>query len=524
MSRATSRGQQERELKFTPGPSFRAGEVIRRLPDLHAGTPSERTLHATYFDTADLRLARTGASLRWRDDEGWMVKLPSAGSGSSSAEGGDVLARDEILVEGAAPGHESGIPAEALDLVYAVARTAPVEVVAKLVTVRNRVDLFDADDRKVAEMVDDEVSVLDGSQLVTRFREIEVEFTKHAGPDLPREVAAAMKAGGAGKPDPVPKIVRALGQRAGDAPDLREPEPLDEAALPIDVLRAAVVRSTRRLVAHDPGVRHGDDMEEVHQARVATRRLRSDLRTFGAVVDHEWSDALRDELKWLGGLLGAVRDTDVLLERLERRLGTLDDIDEDAGHRLLAGLHAKRDAARDELLAAMRAPRYLELLDRLHRACRRIPGPRDASDLGVEVTDLVHKPWRKLRKAADKLRDDSPDPELHHVRILAKRCRYAAEAVAPAVGKDASRFAKRVTNLQDVLGEHQDAVIAGQWLREHADDTVRAEGAAGAAAVAFVAGELAMLEQAAADASRELWPEAWHQARAKRLRKWMRAS
>jgi CHAD domain-containing protein len=520
MSRATSRGEQERELKFSPGPSFRAGDVIGRLSGLHAGTPSERTLHATYFDTADLRLARTGASLRWRDDEGWMVKLPS--DGSDGADGGGLLARDEILVEGEAPGQGSGIPADALDLVYAVARSAPVEPVAKLVTVRNKVDLFDADDRKVAEMVDDEVSVLDGADLVTRFREVEVELTKHATPDLAAEVVAAMKAGGAGKPDPVPKIVRALGKRAAEAPDLGEPETLDEAAFPIDVLRAAVVRSTHRLVAHDPGVRHGGDMEDVHQARVATRRLRSDLRTFDAVVDPEWCDALRDELKWLGGLLGAVRDTDVLLERLERRLGTLDGVDEDAGHRLLAGLHAKRDAARDELLAAMRAPRYLELLERLHRAGRRIPGPPDASDLDVEVTDLVRKPWRKLHKGADKLRDDSPDPELHHVRILAKRCRYAAEAVAPAVGKDASRFAKRIAELQEVLGEHQDAVIAGEWLREHASDTLRTEGGAGAAAVAFVAGELAMLEQAAAEASRELWSEAWHQARAKRLRKWMR--
>jgi CHAD domain-containing protein len=518
MSHRTSSGEHERELKFTPGPAFRAGDVIGHLADLHAGSPSERTLHATYYDTADLRLARAGASLRWRDDEGWMVKLPTA----ESAGGAELLTRDEIRVEGEPPERGGDVPAAALDLVYAIARSAPIAVVAKLVTVRNRVDLFDADDRKIAEMVDDEVSVFDGADLVARFREIEVELTKRAGPDLADELVTAMKAAGAGQPDPVPKIVRALGARAAGAPDLREPDAVDEASLPIEVLRAAVVRSTHRLVAHDPGVRHGDDMEDVHQARVATRRLRSDLRTFGAVVDHEWSEALRDELKWLGGLLGAVRDTDVLLERLEHRLATLDTVDEAAGHRLLAGLHAKRDAARDELLTAMRAPRYLELLDDLHRACRRIPGPLDAGDLGMEVTDLVRKPWHKLRKAADKLRDDSPDPELHHVRILAKRCRYAAEAVAPAVGEDAGRFAKKVTKLQDVLGEHQDAVIAGQWLREHASDTAHTDGEEGAAAVAFVAGELAMLEQAAAEASRELWPAAWRRARAKRLRNWMK--
>lgn len=499
--------EQERELKFTPGPSFRAGDVIERLPGLRPGDPSTRTLHASYYDTADLRLARTGASLRWRDDQGWMVKLP--------VTGGDLLTRDEITVEG-----EPGVvPASALDLVHALVRSAPLDAVAKLVSVRNRVDLFDADDRKVAEMVDDEVSVLDGNHLLSRFREVEVELTKHAGTDLADELVAALRAAGAGRPDPVPKIVRALGPRAAEPPDLGEPEELDEASFPVDVLRAAIVRSTRRLVAHDPGVRTGHDMEDVHQARVATRRLRSDLRTFAGVVDHEWSDALRAELQWLGDLLGAVRDTDVLLERLERRLATLESADEEAGHRLLDGLHAKRDSARDELLAAMRGPRYLALLDRLHDAARRVPGPLDARDLGVEVADLVRPPWHKLRRAADALDDASPDPDLHHVRILAKRCRYAAEAVAPAIGPEAARFAKQVAALQDVLGEHQDAVIAGQWLRQHASDVT----GEGAAAVAFVAGELAMLELAAADASRELWPEAWHQARAKRLRRWMRS-
>ena len=511
---------QEREFKFTPGPSFRAGDVFDRLPGLRTGEPSNRTLHATYYDTADLRLARTGASLRWRDDQGWMVKLPTTGSAGSGGNGG-LLTRDEITVDAepdATPGTPGTPPAAALDLLYALARSAPVEMVAKLVTVRNRVDLFDADDRKVAEMVDDEVSVLDGAHLLARFREVEVELTKHAGPDLGDEVVAALRAAGAGRPDPVPKIVRALGPRAAEPPDLGEPESLDEASLPVDVLRAAIVRSTRRLVAHDPGVRSGLDMEDVHQARVATRRLRSDLRTFAAVVDHEWSDSLRNELQWLGALLGGVRDADVLLERLERRLSTLESVDEEAGQRLLDGLHATRDAAREELLAEMRAPRYLALLDRMHDACHRVPGPLDAGDLGVEVTDVVLAPWRKLRKAADDLGAHSPDPELHRVRILAKRCRYAAEAVAPAVGPDAARFAKQVAALQDVLGEHQDAVIAGQWLRRHANDVA----GDGAAAVAFVAGELAMLEQAAADASRELWPGAWRAARGKELRRWMR--
>jgi CHAD domain-containing protein len=243
--------------------------------------------------------------------------------------------------------------------------------------------------------------------------------------------------------------------------------------------------------------------------------LRSDLRTFRRVVDATWNAALTDELRWIGGLLGAVRDTDVLLERLEGRLVALGTADSDAAVGLLDGLRAKRTIARDALLVAMRDERYLTLLDRLIDASRHVPGPIDASDLGVEITDLVHQPWKKLRAAADALDLDSPDPELHAVRILAKRCRYAAEAVAPAEGKPARKFAAAVAALQEVLGEHQDAVIAAQWLREHATD------GSGTAASAFVAGELATLERAAADASRELWPDVWHAARAPELRKWL---
>jgi CHAD domain-containing protein len=99
------------------------------------------------------------------------------------------------------------------------------------------------------------------------------------------------------------------------------------------------------------------------------------------------------------------------------------------------------------------------------------------------------------------------------VRIRAKRARYAAEAVAPAIGKEAKRFASAVADLQEVLGEHQDAVVAGDWLREHLP--------VHDAEAAYVAGRLAAIERDEADASREHWPEAWEGARKRSLRRWM---
>jgi CHAD domain-containing protein len=102
----------------------------------------------------------------------------------------------------------------------------------------------------------------------------------------------------------------------------------------------------------------------------------------------------------------------------------------------------------------------------------------------------------------DLLADDPTDAELHGVRIGAKRCRYAAEACAPSLGKQTRRLARATKALQEVLGELSDAVAAERWLREWAERT-------GSRSGAFAAGELAMLERAAADRARSRWPKAW---------------
>jgi CHAD domain-containing protein len=495
----TPASQEERELKFAPAPDVELVEVLAEC-DLHVEETGTEHLHATYYDTPDLRLTRAGASLRHRED-GWTVKLP----GTSDV----ALVRTELHVDGPA----GDPPPAAVDLVHALAREAPLELVAHIDTVRHSVALRDDHGAVVAEAVDDSVSVHDAICPDTTFRELEVEFADEASAKLVTRIAGQLRDAGAGSPHHVPKIVRALGPRALDAPDLTPPGELDFASTPTEVLRAALARSTARLLAHDPGVRLGGDDEDVHQARVATRRMRSDLRTFRRVLDPEWDESLRAELKWFGGVLGAVRDADVLLARLEQRVEELPEADRPAGSRVLDILRTKRGHARDELLAAMRSDRYVALLERLLAAARSVPPSTDGADFELEVSDLAVKPWKKLRAAVHALGDEPPDPELHQVRIRAKRARYAAEAVMPAVGNAPKRFAKAVADLQDVLGEHQDAVVAGQWLREHVPPD---DGEA-----AFVAGQLAVLEAAAAQTSRDAWPAAWAAARRPKLRRWM---
>jgi CHAD domain-containing protein len=133
-----------------------------------------------------------------------------------------------------------------------------------------------------------------------------------------------------------------------------------------------------------------------------------------------------------------------------------------------------------------------------------------ASDV---LADVVRKPWRHLRNAVEALDDPAPDEALHDVRKRAKRCRYAAEAVAGVVGKPAREFAKAVAEVQEVLGEHQDAVVAREWLGKTAADLP--------AAAAYAAGMLAGMEITAASQARDAFPATWKVAAKKRLRAWL---
>lgn len=285
-----------------------------------------------------------------------------------------------------------------------------------------------------------------------------------------------------------------------------ELEPLirvDDGATGLDVLRAAVAASTIRLVSHDPIARIGEDPEGVHQARVAVRRLRSDLRSFRPLVDRRWTDALRIELRWLGGLLGPVRDSEVLGARLRERIQRMATLELAPAKVLLDGLEVERMTARRRLLEGLDSRRYQELVVRLVRAALepvRRGGSVDqpARDLG----SLMDRPWAELSARAAALGSGSSDAALHAARIHAKRVRYGAEALSPAFGKRAVRFAAAAEALQEVLGEHQDAVVAMAWLAERGIGT-------DAPPVAFSAGRLAEQECLARDRARKRWPAAW---------------
>jgi CHAD domain-containing protein len=304
--------------------------------------------------------------------------------------------------------------------------------------------------------------------------------------------------------------------------------PRDAAAMPVPVVsegraiavvRRAIDVSLQRLLAADPVARIGHDTEGVHQARVATRRLRCDLRTFAPLLDAEWASSLREEVRWLGEQLGVAREAEVLLGHLRERARALPPEIELAVAPLLDVAVEDREAAQAHVLDVLRSSRYLGLVDRLVLAAmapRIRPGA--AAVKTRDLTRLARRPWTRLRRDYHALGPEPSDPALHALRIRAKRARYAVEAVADAVGGAAPHaLAARLTDLQDVLGAHQDAVVAQSWLAARVTDPAIPR----SGPEIYAAGMLAGLLRADAIASAGELAGVWHRLNRPRLRSWL---
>ena len=503
----------ESEIKLEASPSLRLpnlagvaeGITARRLPTVRQ--------RATYWDTAELRLARNGITLRHRIEtargkskEGWTLKLPEAVDGVA-------VVRQEISW----PGPSGDVPPEAAALVRAIRRGAPLRPVATVETERARVQLRDGSGGAVAEVDDDNVVATGSHRRSNRFREIEVELAEGAPPGLLEAVGARLKQAGAVDGSSRPKVFRALGPRAQQPPDIVVPI-LDRRARLVDVVAASIAVGVSTLAGHDPGIRLGNDIEHVHKARVATRQLRSDLRTFRPVLDRDWVNRVREELRWLADGLAEVRDADVLIEELRRQAASLPEADAAAADGLMSQLSAGRERANQRLLTILDSDRYLRLLNALTAAAATPPLDPSAADPDAPahslVPSLVRKPWKRLRKTVRDLGDHPPDEGLHLVRKRAKAARYAAETAGLVIGKPARKLAEALENLQEVLGELHDAVVAEAWLRQSGIQSQPPQ--------TLVAGQLIERERQRQATYRAAWPKAWRETTNKHLRAWIK--
>ena len=480
---------------------------LDELPQVNGTSgPDEQQLEAEYYDTDDLRLLRAGITRRRRrggSDAGWHLKLPE-GPGT----------RREIRLP---QGQRRQVPRELAQLVRVYTRGAALRPVARLTTRRQTLVLLGEGGESLAEVASDDVSAqtMGDSTTISQWRELEVELT---GGDrrLLKAADALLRRDGLRPAGRSAKLQRAL---AGQLPEPAEPPRLTPASPAGQVVLAYLRDQAETLKSLDPMVRR-DEPDAVHQMRVATRRLRSTLRSFKRVIGR--GDHLAAELKWLGGVLGGARDAEVLDEHLLASLRTV------PVEQLLGPVEARvqihfapvRADARTALLAALDSQRYFSLLDEMDQLIAEPRfGPQGARRAGRVLPREVRRPYRKTGQWMARARRAEPGPPrdvaLHQARKAAKRARYAGEVAAPAFGRKAARFTAQVKSLQSVLGAHQDAVIARQAERELGIEAHLA------GENAFTYGLLYERENCDAQKLRARARQAWKKASRPRYRNWM---
>ncbi|MEU8588128.1 CYTH and CHAD domain-containing protein [Streptomyces sp. NPDC048664] len=418
-------------------------------------------LDATYFDTADQRLAAARLTLRRRTgggDAGWHLKLPVADG-----------VRDEIH----APLSDD-LPPSLAGLVRSHVRDAPLVPVVRLRSARDIRHLVDADGTLLAEVSLDRVRAdrLGAGKGRAQWTEIEVELADGGDPAFLDKVDKKLRKAGVSRSSSPSKLARALEETgARTTPSRAVAGEIPPVTAGDHVL--AYVRAQRdAIVTLDSAVRR-DVLDSVHSMRVATRRLRSTFRSFGGILDRDVTDPIADELKWLAGELGVDRDREVLTDLLTAALSALPRtlVAGPVHERLTTWSTARHDGARQGLIAVLDGERYLDLLNALDALAADPPLLKAAAKPPAKaVTKAVRRDFRKLAHLVGQALDLPPgsdrDLAMHAARKKAKRTRYAAEAAAPALGKPARALVTSMKSLQTLLGEHQDSVMARNTLRE----------------------------------------------------------
>jgi CHAD domain-containing protein len=464
-------------------------DVDWAVPDLTALLPAGAVLEqhpvsfsSRYFDTAGGHLLRHGVTLRLRTgdaENGWQLNIPD---GAARAEMGTAV-----------DGNGRAVPAQLRELVYGVARGAQLRLVATLVTARTVTRVVSPAGDVLAEIDDDLVTATrpGPDAQPTCWRVVDVE-PGTGDEQLLAGIRQRLADAGAVVVPARPKLARVL----GDQPPIYAHRGKRARTLG-DVVRNYLHEQHAALLAGDVALRRGQ--AAIHATRVATRRYRSVLRVFADLFEPDQAAALDAELAWYAGLLGTVRDGEVLTKHLAQTLGTLP-AQVDVGPmtaQLDDYLAAEQDSARRLLLRQMRSRRYRALLATVDAWQQRPP----MTDAAAHPAKAVHGYFdtagqrfaKRLKQAG---RPDAEADLLHRARKAGKRVRYTAELAVPVLGKRARRAVKLATQFQDTLGEYQDSTVAGDVVRSLAAETDGGQ-------IAFAYGVLYAGEQQRGQAARE---------------------
>ncbi|MFE6648455.1 CHAD domain-containing protein [Nocardioides sp. NPDC057772] len=441
------------------------------LPDAARVDPrAPFMLSATYYDTEDLDLIRSGITLRRRtggEDAGWHLELPVNGE------------RHELQVLLGDVSEEP--PPELTAILRGVVRDRPLVGVGAVDTRRTSTLLRAADGRLLAEVSDDRVT---GRRLGADrrepegWREWEVEFDVDRD-GLADELERRLLAAGARPSARRAKLARILAATSPPAPGVATRKSKQTTASA--ALAPYLATQVAELVRLDPLVR-ADVPDAVHRMRVAGRRVRAVLGTYRGMFDRARTAPLRVEVKWLVDELGRPRDLEVLRDRLDVVLDS-------RGSTVGADISAEHGAAHRAAVEAMTSPRYFSLIDSLRDLIEtpawssRAGKPAHKQLRAALVKDVRHLE-RAVARASRTTGTHDRALRLHDVRKAAKRIRYsveaveAVEAVVPVFGAGAERFAAILADMQEVLGDHHDAVVTRievlQLAERHPDLSVAA--------------------------------------------------
>ena len=434
----------------------------------------------TYYDTADWRFYRAGYALRVRNTNGeveaTMKSLkPAEGSLRRRREISEPLEDDKpatLKRAGGPVGERSRTLVGGLEM-------SPL---FRLETSRQGFGLL-LEDSTDGNVRIGEVS-LDASQVpvgreptsMTRI-EVEAEIGKAPTPELQgfvEEMQSALELAPASTSKYETGLYASGLNPEGDA-DLGSTR-LD-ASMSLGEVAFAVLRGQfAQMRAHEPGTRIGDDPEELHDMRVPTRRMRAAIKVFQGALP-ERAGWLGEELRWVARALGDVRDLDVQIEHFQAWRSEADEERSAFLGRILAITRKRRAEARKNMLEVLDSERYERLESSFAEMLRRGPGSgleleqangREMADEPVTAAApaLISRRYRKWRKAAKRLDENSPPEDFHDVRKKGKRLRYTLEFVSDIYGKPAQKLIKPLKALQDDLGDHQDAIVAAGYLKE----------------------------------------------------------
>ncbi|MGS0684730.1 CYTH and CHAD domain-containing protein [Nakamurella sp. GG22] len=496
---ATRQAEIETKLEIGPDVPLPALAGRRRLTTVGIISATEpRTFHldATYYDTVCLDLLRSKLTLRRRTggpDAGWHLKLPAPIDTGQDA-------RTEVQLPLAA-GEPGDVPAELATIVRGTARGRDLIPVARVENDRTVRHLLDDDGKTLVEVADDHVTatrLIDGPAEPTAWRELEAEIIEGTREQLAATVDVLISAG-AGRASSPSKLARAVGY---------VPAASRRSKTAGAVVIGSLGRQLDQLVTADRGLRDGTSRapDALHDARSAARRIRAILTVYAPLLEGESIPALRTALRSFGSVLSTARDIDVARRRLIAQLiEEPEDYAAAARVRLADACDRRLTAAATEVKIYIDTPEYLQMLRDLDGVAMDPPlsrrGGRQAS---TELPALIGAAWLGLREQADgALSDPDNVTAIHDVRKSAKTLRYATEAAIEALGSDAVVFASALEEIQETLGEFQDARFATALLASLAleDET---DGVAG-----FIFGRLHAFEQAMAHGAFDEFSDVW---------------